>query len=60
MDNEFVYIVSVILNVVLMCSIIALAVNNCGPRFCPECGGRYDAYTIYCEQCGVELLERGK
>jgi hypothetical protein len=60
MDEVFACVLSIIINVVLICSIIALAVNNCGPKFCPECGGRYDTNTVYCDQCGVELLERGK
>ena len=60
MDEVFACILSIIINVILICSILALAFNNCGPKFCPECGERYDANTVYCDQCGVELLERGK
>ena len=60
MNDEGLPIFLLILLVVVFASMLAIIFTNCGPKFCPECGARYDGNTIYCDQCGVELLERGK
>lgn len=48
------------LAIVLITILFLLVMANSGAKFCPKCGERYTRNTIYCEQCGVELLERGK
>ena len=45
---------------VLIIVLFLLVIANSGAKFCPKCGERYSGNTIYCDQCGVELLERGK
>lgn len=46
--------------IALIITLFLLVIANGGAKFCPECGRRYTAKTVYCDQCGVELLERGK
>ena len=55
-DESIVMVIAGVLIIVLFLLVIA----NSGAKFCPECGRRYTAKTVYCDQCGVELLERGK
>ena len=60
MNDEGLPIFLLILLVVVFASMLAIVFTNCGAKFCPKCGERYSGNTVYCEQCGVELLERGK
>lgn len=46
--------------IVLIIVLFLLVIANSGRKFCPECGKRYTREIVYCDQCGVELLERGK
>lgn len=46
--------------IVLIMVLFVLVIDNSGAKFCPKCGERYATNTIYCNKCGVELLERGK
>ena len=56
MDDTPVFVIAIVLIIL----VFILVVDNSGAKFCPECGERYARNTIYCDQCGVELLERGK
>ena len=42
---------------VLIGAIIAVAAMAPLDKFCPECGARYDASTLYCANDGYELKE---
>ena len=56
MDNEGPLIAITIVVIVIL---FGLVITNSGSKFCPKCGERYTRNIIYCDQCGVELLERG-
>lgn len=55
-DGAPIFAIAIVLIIVLFLLVIA----NSGAKFCPKCGERYSGNTIYCNKCGVELLERGK
>lgn len=55
-DEAPIFAIAIVLIIILFLLVIA----NSGSKFCPECGERYSGNTIYCNKCGVELLERGK
>lgn len=55
-DGAPIFAIAIVLIIVLFLLVIA----NSGAKFCPKCGERYTVNTIYCNKCGVELLERGK
>ena len=55
-DDSPVFAITIAVIIILF----ILVTTNSGAKFCPECGDRYPRNTIYCKQCGVELLERGR
>lgn len=57
-NDEPLILVTILAWIIIFIILLTGLVVNCGPKFCPECGERYSDKTTYCQDCGVELLER--